>query len=152
MAKAKEISADNGADAGFLLRLREAVAAAGGPSAVSKSSGIALSTLSDYLSGTEARFSRVVSLARACKVSLNWLGNGVEPDSSFDIPMLQPEFLKSKAHFWALFVLLRSCQEFHQQMKLSPTLAEVFEWISPSYIKAKDLPDLRIEFQPPTQD
>ena len=58
-------------------RLRTAVRNAGGNTAVSSRARVPVSTLSDYLAGKDWRFSSAVSLARACKVSLDWLA-GVE--------------------------------------------------------------------------
>jgi hypothetical protein len=54
-----------------------------------------------------------------------------------------------KAHFWALFVLLRSCQAAHEALMHKPTLAEVFKWIAPNYETARLLPDHRMELVPP---
>jgi predicted transcriptional regulator len=64
----------------FKSRLQQAVTIAGGPSEVSRASDLPLSTLCDYLSGTEPRFTRVARLAKACKVSLDWLAFGDDSD------------------------------------------------------------------------
>ncbi len=134
-----------------LLRLRNAINLAGGPLAISRASGIPLSTLNDYLKSNDVRFSRMAIIAKACQISLDWLAFGPkeEVDPPREISLLRPDLLYAPAHFWALFVLIRSCQEYHEQMKLLPTLADVFEWIGPAYDKARALPDQRVEFKPP---
>lgn len=145
-------AADRPAIEGFSDRLREAIQRAGGASAVSRRSRVALSTLNDYLKGKEARFTRVAALAAACNVSLDWLAGVSPPSESLPhIAILKPDVLNAKAHFWALFVLIRSCQEFHEQMNLVPTLADVLAWISNAYIQSQSLPDNRIEFKSPKE-
>ena len=57
-------------------RLREAVRGAGGNKAIVASSGVPNSTLSDYLAAKEWKFATAVSLAEACRVSLDWLATG----------------------------------------------------------------------------
>jgi hypothetical protein len=58
------------------LRLKQAVQSAGGNKAVSEKSGIPLATLGDYLAGGEWKLSRVIALADACGVSVEWLATG----------------------------------------------------------------------------
>ncbi|MHB1305211.1 MAG: helix-turn-helix domain-containing protein [Acidiphilium sp.] len=149
-------SADRGAptkEDGVAARLRLAVEKNGGASEVSRKSGVPISTLNDYLSGREPRFSRAFALARACGVSLDWLATGISSETSAEkspnIPMFRDGIADEPANFWALFVPLRTCQEYHQQLRLRPTLHEVFMWISPLYIIARTTPDRPIEFKPP---
>lgn len=137
---------------GIVSRLKEAIDRIGGAAEVSRRSGVPMSTLSNYLTGTEARFTRMAALAAACNVSLDWIATGKQASTEPEIPFLSPANLYQKAHFWGLFVLLRSCQEYNEQMKLHPTLADVFEWIGPAYEKVKSLPDNRIDFKPPAEN
>ena len=111
-----------------------------------------MSTLNEYLKGNEARFSKLAAIAKACSVSLNWLawGEGYEAPVP-ELIMLQPNVLDAPAHFWGLFVLIRSCQEYNEQMGLTPTFAEVLDWIGPAYLKARELSDRRIEFKGPEE-
>lgn len=57
-------------------RLREAVDVAGGPKQVSDVSEVAYSTLLAYLRGGEIKLGNLLSLARACGVSVEWLATG----------------------------------------------------------------------------
>jgi phage repressor protein C with HTH and peptisase S24 domain len=59
-----------------LLRLDQAIAKAGGPSAVARRADMYLSTLHRYRSGRELPSSALVSLARATGVRLEWLATG----------------------------------------------------------------------------
>ena len=118
-----------------------------------------MSTLSEYLKGTEARFGRMAKLAHACNVSLDWLATGrgsmhlgeVDGAASITIPGFPDELVNVKAHFWALLSLLRVCREYHDGVALSPTLLEVFQWIGPHYGKSMELPDRQIEFRSPEE-
>ncbi len=150
--------ADPDADSGSaqLQRLKNVVRDAGGPSEVARRSGIPLGSLNHYLAGREMKISALVALADACRVSIEWLAAGREQSMAqsqtmASCPGFTAKSLSETAHFWGLFVLLRSCQEDHIKMNLVPTLAEVFEWIAPNYEKAKLLPDMRIDFKSPDE-
>lgn len=132
-------------------RLKQAVESAGGQAAVSKASGIPPSSLNEYLGGSEARFTRMAAIAAACNVSLDWLvGKPIEAPGRTvaTLPILAPDILDAPAHFWALYVLIRSAQEFYSKTDLVPSLADILQFIGPSYIVAveRQLPDLNIEF------
>jgi hypothetical protein len=58
------------------IRLRQAVELAGGPSHVSRVSGVHLRSLNDYLKGREMRQGVLIALADACGVSIEWLTTG----------------------------------------------------------------------------
>jgi hypothetical protein len=57
-------------------RLRDAVRRAGGNLKVSKASGVPLSTLQGYLSGTPMKLEPAIALASACEVTVEWLATG----------------------------------------------------------------------------
>jgi transcriptional regulator with XRE-family HTH domain len=139
-------------------RLKQAMNFGGGGAAIARRIGMPIATLNNYLAGRDMKASALVALAEAAGVSIEWLGTGrgamipgqtVVKDN--DIGILKPAVLESPAHFWGLLVMIRSCQEFHQQMKLTPTLAEVLAWISTPYLQARNLPDARIEFKSPEE-
>jgi transcriptional regulator with XRE-family HTH domain len=138
-------------------RLREAVGKARGPKAVAEKAGMAATTLNNYLAGRDMKVSALVALATACEVSVQWLATGDESGLSpsqtigAKFPGFSSKILSEKAHFWALFILLRTCQDYHQQMHLVPSLAEVFEWVAPNYERARALPDARVEFKSPEE-
>lgn len=67
--------------AAVTVRLREAVRKAGGNEAVSLRSGIPLRTLSAYLAGGEIKLSKLLDLAQACGVEVDWLLHGMTPGS-----------------------------------------------------------------------
>ena len=136
-------------DSGVADRLRQAVKDAGGNLAVAKASEVPLSTLNDYLKGNDVKFSRMVDLANACKVSLDWLASGHENSTLPDFALLQRDMLSSPAHFWGLLISIRACREYHEKEQLVPSLADVLNWIGPGYIMARALPDLPVEFLPP---
>lgn len=125
---------------GFSDRLKDAVIRSGGATAVSRVSGVALSTLNDYLKGKEARFSRVVAIAKACSVSIDWLATG---DGSMKVAAAvapgwsQPfaDTLEQPANFYIFCLLLSSCQEYYNRLGNKPTLAEAFEWVATPYTK-----------------
>jgi hypothetical protein len=58
-------------------RLRIAVDRAGGPAALSRKTGIALTVLYNYMNGQEMKLTRVIKLCVACNVRLEWLVDGV---------------------------------------------------------------------------
>lgn len=62
-------------------RLREAVRKGGGNTKVAALSGIPFGTLNNYLAGREMKAGAMVSIARACGVSLAWLATGEEDQS-----------------------------------------------------------------------
>ena len=62
-----------------LLRLDQAIAKAGGPSAVARRADMYLGTLNRYRAGREMPSSALVSLARATGVRLEWLATGEGP-------------------------------------------------------------------------
>jgi transcriptional regulator with XRE-family HTH domain len=137
----------------FAARLSSAVRDAGGPAAVSKKSGVAVSTLYSYMNGSDPGFTKLSAIASACSVSLDWLAWGNKAAAAAapvpPLPILERQIMEAPAHFWSLFVFIRSCQDFYQQIKQSPTLAEVLHYIGPSYITSvqRSLPDAPIEFQ-----
>ena len=118
---------------------------------VARRAGIPLPTLSNYLQGRDMKAAALVRLAKACEVSIGWLASGEgTPEgaaSDSDIPLCAPDLANKPANFWALFVPLRICQEYHQKMNLRPTLREVLIWISPLYRTARNTPDQPIEFK-----
>jgi hypothetical protein len=71
-------------------RLREAVEASGGAAAVSRASDTAPSTLQRYLDGFDPKFSRIIAIADACGVRLEWLATGNGPMRSGDAPAGAP--------------------------------------------------------------
>jgi len=139
-------------------RLKEAVKLGGGSAVVAKRIGMPVPTLNNYLAGRDMKASAMVSLARGCGVSIAWLADGqgdVKGTLSAAKLNFMPGFeglLNEKINFWAAFVLLRSCQEYHGHIGLKPTVAETLEWMGPPYLKARKLQDLKIEFQAPTQE
>lgn len=157
MSKKPNSMAGNSDYSRIVERLRQAVEAAGGQAAVAKAAGVSASSLSEYLGGSEARFTRMAAIAEACSVSLDWLvGREAEVKSErpSELPVLSPDILSAPAHFWGLYVLIRSAQEFYQKTQAVPTLADVLQFIGPSYIVAvqQRLPDTRIEFAAPSED
>ena len=60
-------------------RLKQAVESTGGPSSVSRRSGIPLATLRTYLNGRDVRLGALVALADACGVTVEWLATGRGP-------------------------------------------------------------------------
>ena len=56
--------------------------------------------------------------------------------------------LEEPANFMGFCILLITCQEWHTQMKIKPTLAEVFEWIGPNYPRSLSFPDGPIRLKP----
>ena len=57
-------------------RLKDAVRRAGGNLAVSRASGIPLSTLQGYFSGSPMKLDNVIAIGDACGVTLEWLATG----------------------------------------------------------------------------
>ncbi len=78
-------TADNSMVRQIAARLRQAVDAKGGQSAISRLSGVPLSTLNGYLSGVDMKATNMVALAKACEVSVEWLATGNDPASSQSI-------------------------------------------------------------------
>jgi hypothetical protein len=60
-------------------RLRQAVKAAGGGTAVSKRAGMPLGTLTRYQAGREMKAGAMIALAEATGVRLEWLATGTGP-------------------------------------------------------------------------
>jgi hypothetical protein len=58
------------------FRIREAIDALGGPTAVAKASGIHLGSLNHYIQGREPRALTIAKIAKACRVRLDWLASG----------------------------------------------------------------------------
>lgn len=141
---------------GFGERLKQAVNRSGGATAVSRMSGVALSTLNDYLKGKEARFSRVTALAKACEVSLDWLATGRDnPSATVDTTggKLESSFgeaLSQPANFFIFCLVMASCQEYYSKLNKVPSLAESFEWISTPYSIGRELSDQPIKLASPT--
>ena len=135
-----------------LERLRRVVKDGGGPKDVAARANIPLGSLNHYLGGREMRVEALIGVAAACNVSIEYLATGKDtPVGPPNFTILQTEVLRSKAHFWGLLVLLRSCQEYNEGMGISPSLADVLEWIGPPYLKARELPDRKIEFGSPAE-
>jgi transcriptional regulator with XRE-family HTH domain len=139
-------------------RLKEAVKAGGGGAPVAKRIGMPIPTLNNYLAGRDMKASALVALAKGCGVSIAWLADGQgemdgspSPQKSDFMPGFEA-LLHEPINFRAAFVLLRSCQEYHGHIGLKPTIAETLEWMGPPYLKARQLPDLKIEFQAPSQE
>ncbi|WP_243429939.1 LexA family transcriptional regulator [Acetobacter sacchari] len=57
-------------------RLKVAIRFGGGNTKVAERSGVPFSTLSNYLAGRDMKADAMVTLARACGVSLSWLASG----------------------------------------------------------------------------
>jgi hypothetical protein len=130
-------------------RLRKAVDDAGGPAAVCRAAGVPMSTLSGYLNGTEARFTRMAVLAKACKVSLDWLAYGEENTNRLNsLAIFQPEVLNASPHFSGLVLLIAGAQEYHRKMGLKPCLLDIYEWISPHYLRAMSTQDISFKIIP----
>ena len=72
------VSDDNSGDAEIGERLKQAIQNAGGASLVSRETGIALSTLDNYMAGRGIKLVRAAALAAHCGFSLDWLANGAE--------------------------------------------------------------------------
>jgi len=142
-----KISAKSAVNEGFLERLSKVVAERGGAAAVSRLSGISESTLSNYLSGTEPRFTRIAAIASACQVSLDWLatGRGTLNGASgtafpgFDASMAEP------ANFYQLCMLVWHCQDYFLGIEHTPSLADVFQWVSPLYPSIAKYPDRKFK-------
>ncbi len=143
MARPKRV--ETGADKEALERLRVAIERGGGPSAVANKTGIPLSTLNDYLGGTEMRISRWILIGKTCGVSLDWLAGGVEPNApessnsdSISIDMFKPEIIDEPGNFHLIAFLLVSCREFYESGGAPPpTLRMIFDFISPHYISGR---------------
>lgn len=149
------LNTESSNDSGIVERLKKAVKDAGGPAEIARTTGIPLSTLNDYLKGNEVRFSRMAVLAKACKISLDWLASGtgsMDGTVSVESGQLETLFggsLFQPANFLQLCYLLAVCQEYYQRrVQMVPTLKEVFEWIGPIYPTARLLADGQIEFKP----
>jgi hypothetical protein len=71
-------------------RLRQAVTAAGGPSRVSRLSGVPLRTLGNYLKGRPAKITAIVAIAHVCKVSVEWLATGERQPAQPAAPSVKP--------------------------------------------------------------
>lgn len=128
------------------LRLREAVLKAGGGSVVARRANMPVPSLNNYLGGRDLKTSALVKLAQACDVSVNWLATG-ESEQGTSSGLFRNEILDRPAHFWGLFVTIRSCQSWFSQMGQKPTLRDVLLWIKKPYETALALPDRPIEFQ-----
>jgi hypothetical protein len=128
------------------LRLREAVLKAGGGSVVARRANMPIPSLNNYLGGRDLKTSALVKLAHACGVSVNWLATG-EAEPGTASTLFRNEILDRAAHFWGLFVTIRSCQSWFSQMGRKPTLRDVLLWIREPYETALPLPDRPIEFQ-----
>lgn len=79
------------AEDGWLARVRSAVVAAGGQTSVAAATGLPYRSLNSYLTGAiEPKFKHVITIASACRVSLDWLAYGQEPGApvDIDIPLL----------------------------------------------------------------
>jgi len=63
----------------FRERLRLAIKEAGGNKEVSRVSGVKLPTITSILAGSLPSIDKVVKLAAACDVELNWLVFSIEP-------------------------------------------------------------------------
>jgi phage repressor protein C with HTH and peptisase S24 domain len=72
------------------LRLDQAIAQSGGPSAVARRAEMYLGTLNRYRGGRELPSSALVSLARATGVRLEWLATGEGPMQGDSTPELAP--------------------------------------------------------------
>jgi len=72
------------------LRLDQAIAQSGGPSAVARRAEMYLGTLNRYRAGRELPSSALVSLARATGVRLEWLATGEGPMQGEAAPILAP--------------------------------------------------------------
>lgn len=72
------------------LRLDQAIAQSGGPSAVARRAEMYLGTLNRYRAGRELPSSALVSLARATGVRLEWLATGEGPMQGEAAPVLAP--------------------------------------------------------------
>ena len=67
-------------------RLRAAVKGAGGNAQVAIRAQINLGTLNNYIAGRDMKASAMITLAKACNVSLDWLATGSGPEKSEEIP------------------------------------------------------------------
>lgn len=134
-----------------LQRLKICVNAAGGPSEVSRKSGVPLGSLNHYIAGREMKLSAAVAIARSCGVSLEFLASGRDlNDQIVNIKMFQKEIWSAPAHFYSLFLAVRIAREYHDKMGLKPSLGELMEWISPVYIgQMMAFPDKQIDFNSP---
>jgi transcriptional regulator with XRE-family HTH domain len=145
--KIKESDADGEISEEALQRLRNCIKISGGQSEVSKRSGVPLGSLNHYLKGREMKLSAAAAIARACNVSVDFLASGLEMDTAVPpLEIFRPEIWNAKAHFWALFIVLRVAREYHDKMGLVPTLGELLTWMSPVYIGHMSAPDGDIEF------
>jgi len=72
------------------LRLDQAIAQSGGPSAVARRAEMYLGTLNRYRAGRELPSSALVSLARATGVRLEWLATGEGPMQGDSTPAEAP--------------------------------------------------------------
>ncbi len=134
-------------------RLRDALKRAGGAATVARQIGMPIATLNNYVAGRDMKASALVRLAQGCEVSIEWLAAGTGPMRPSDqaesqISGFSAELLAAKAHFWALFTLIRSCQEWYQHARIAPTLKEVFDWIGSHYETAQRLPDAPVDLKP----
>jgi phage repressor protein C with HTH and peptisase S24 domain len=88
IAPSEQQGASHSADAPsgeMSLRLDQAIAQSGGPSAVARRAEMYLGTLNRYRAGRELPSSALVSLARATGVRLEWLATGEGPMLQCDI-------------------------------------------------------------------
>lgn len=68
-------------------RVKKAVSANGGNSAVAQKSGINLKTIGNYTSGkSEPSAGKLVQIAKVCGVTIEWLATGKEPDPVINYP------------------------------------------------------------------
>ncbi len=130
-------------------RLRDAINRSGGIPTVAKSANVPVSTLHDYLNGTDIKLSRGARIAAACGISLDWLATGANPEEPSRISensIFGRDILESSVNFSALLILIRSCQDAYT-MTEKPVLRAVFEWVSPPYRIGHKLAEVKIEFK-----
>lgn len=139
-------------------RIALAQAKAGIRSAAEIARGIKVSeaSMSAYLRGRQKPSPEILQrLAEFLGVSPDWLQDGDEnlsaPDQDVSVSIFPEDVLDAPAHFWGLYMSLRSCQDWHQRMGVVPTLREAFAWIGSPYRAARNLPDQPIEFKPPEE-
>ena len=121
---------------------------------LAKEVNVSEASMSAYIRGLQRPSPEILErIAAAVKVSADWLIDGDEPDveeGGLGDPFPK-EALSAKVNFWALYISIRMCQEWFQKLGVPPSLKEVIEWIGPHYTRARELPDLRIEFKPPEE-
>lgn len=76
MAKKGSLPEHPTRDAGFILRLGEIAGGSGNISAFARAAGVPTASLHSYLSGSEPTRPVLAALARAGKVSIDWLATG----------------------------------------------------------------------------